>query len=207
MVCVVSKMLAHTDSMFKKWNKTITTYSKTPQIETEFRLGRKVNGGFDTNVGFSNFQRVLNSLDKYTEWEKKEHSISTIYYFPKNKRLTVNEETDDQIGITKTKLHTEDITLDDCKFDVRLGISSEISFDYDGTETSNRQRDRERWSYVRKNLSIDMSIVKGTPTDKDADDDTVYQIEFEIIKPDQVKNEQELHSIIHKITNVLMTLT
>lgn len=196
----------NTHIMFDKWNQSIARHSKNPHVETEFRLGRKTSSGFDTNVGMGPFRKVLASLEKYTEWEKTEHSMSTIYYFPANKRLVVNEETDEQVGVTKTRVYVDDITLEDCQFDVRLGISTEVGFLYDGKETSNNQRDRERWSFIRKNLSIDMSIVKGQPLDKDSDDDTTYQIEFEIIKPGLVKNDVEMFHIIHKISDVLKTL-
>ena len=86
---------------------------------------------------------------------------------------------------------------------MRLGISTEEPFEYDGEETSTEQKAKERWSFVRKNLSIDMSIVKGNPDDKDCDDDTVYQIELEIIKPELVSDRDIMYNLLYKIFDLL----
>jgi hypothetical protein len=56
---------------------------------------------------------------------------------------------------------------------------------------------------VRKNLSIDMTIVKGTPDDKDSDEDMAYQIEMEIIDPSQISDENNIFNLLHKIFDLL----
>jgi hypothetical protein len=56
---------------------------------------------------------------------------------------------------------------------------------------------------VRKNLSIDMTIVKGTPDDKDSEEDTTYQIEMEIIDPSQITDDDNLFKILHKIFDLM----
>ena len=93
--------------------------------------------------------------------------------------------------------------MESAPFNVRLGISSEIHFEYDGDETSTKQTTKERWSFVRKNLSIDMTIVKGTPDDKDSDEDTTYQIEMEIIDPSQISDDDNLFNLLHKIFDLV----
>lgn len=191
------------DALFAKWEPIINAHKLSPMTEIEMRLGRRASSGFDTNIGKDTFMKVLRALQKYKEWEDSKHTNTTIYYFQNNKRLSVNEETDEQVGQIKKRVTVDDIELVSEPFDIRLGISTEIPFDYDGEETSTQQKTKERWSFVRKNLSIDMSIVKGNPDDKDVDDDTTYQIELEIINPSHVKTRDELFNILHKIFDLL----
>jgi hypothetical protein len=191
------------DALFSKWEPIINAHKFSPMTEIEMRLGRRASSGFDTNVGKDTFAKVLRALQKYQGWEDTKHSNATIYYFPGNKRLSVNEETDEQVGQIKKRVTVDDIELGSEPFDIRLGVSTEVPFEYDGEETSTQQKTKERWSFVRKNLSIDMSIVKGNPDDKDVDDDTTYQIELEIVDPSQVKTRDELFNILHKIFDLL----
>ncbi len=189
--------------LFAKWEPIIEAHKTKPNTEIEFRFGRRSGNGFDTNVGADTFTKVLKALEKYPEWESKKHTNSTIYYFEGSKRLTVDEETDEQVGQVKKRVKVDDFHIDNAPFDVRLGVSTEEPFEYDGEETSTEQKTKERWSFVRKNLSIDMTVVKGNPDDKDADDDTTYQIEMEIIDPAQVNSKIELFNIVYKVFDVL----
>ena len=107
------------------------------------------------------------------------------------------------MGQVKTRIKVDDMELQDQPLDVRLGVSTEVPFEYDGEETSTEQKTKERWSFVRKNLEIDMTIVKGTPDDKDSDDDTTYQIEMEIVDPSQIQNKIELFNILYKVFDLL----
>jgi hypothetical protein len=193
-------MEAHT--IYNKWSETINSH-KNPGTEIEFRFGRKTRGGFDTNVGREPFQNVLKALGKYEGWESTKHTKSTVYYFPDSKRLTVDEETDEQVGQIKKRLKVDDFELEGHPLDVRMGISTEEPYEYDGEETSNEQKTKERWSFVRKNLSIDLSVVKGTPDDLDCDEDTSYQIEMEIIDPTAINDRDTLYNILYKIFDLL----
>ena len=195
-------MSAH--SLFAKWEPLIRQHTKRPNTEIEFRFGRPSGKGFDTNVGPAVFDKVSRALRKYDGWESTKHTNATVYYFEGNKRLSVDEETDEQVGHIKKRVLVDDFSMESAPFDVRLGISSEIPFEYDGDETSTKQTTKERWSFVRKNLSIDMTIVKGTPDDKDSDEDTTYQIEMEIIDPSQISgDENELFNLLHKIFDLM----
>jgi hypothetical protein len=194
-------MSAH--SLFAKWEPLIRQYAKRPNTEIEFRFGRPSGKGFDTNVGPAVFDKVSRALRKYDGWESTKHTNATVYYFEGNKRLTVDEETDEQVGHIKKRVLVDDFNMESAPFNVRLGISSEIPFEYDGDETSTKQTTKERWSFVRKNLSIDMTIVKGTPDDKDSDEDTTYQIEMEIIDPSQISDDDNLFNLLHKIFDLV----
>lgn len=190
-------------TLFDKWDGLISKHVADENIEIEFRFGRRSGTRFDTNVGLSPFERVLRALEKYQGWESKKHTNSTVYYFEGAKRLSVDEETDEQVGHVKKRVAIDDFELSDQPLDVRLGVSTEVPWEYDGEETSTEQKTKERWSFVRKNLSIDMSIIKGNPDDKDSDEDTTYQVELEIINPSQIQNKIELYNIIHKVFDVL----
>lgn len=203
-------------SLFHKWEPLILQHSKRPNTEIEFRFGRPSGKGFDTNVGPDTFQRVIKALNKYQGWEGTKHTTATVYYFEGEgtggsradrrsyKRLSIDEDTDEQVGQIKTRVLVDDFPMDSAPFDVRLGVSTEVPFEYDGEETSTKQTTKERWSFVRKNLSIDMTIVKGTPDDKDSDEDTTYQIEMEIIDPSQISGDKnELFNLLHKIFDLM----
>jgi len=161
--------------IYDKWAPIINMHKNTPGTEIEIRFGRAGRGGFDTNVGQQTFKKVLGALERYTEWETKKHTKSTVYYFEEPgtesrpdrrsyKRLTVDDETDEQVGHIKKRVKVDDFVLDGKPLDVRLGVSTEEPFEYDGEETSTEQKAKERWSFVRKNLSIDLSIIKGIQT-------------------------------------------
>ncbi len=189
--------------LFDKWDSIISAHQTRENVEVEIRFGRRAGSRFDTNVGPETFQKVLRALNKYEGWEAKNHTNSTVYYFEGGKRLTIDEATDEQVGQIKQRVKVDDVELPGQNLDVRLGISTEDPFEYDGEETSTEQKTKERWSFVRKNLSIDMSIVKGTPEDKDSDEDTTYQIEMEIVRPAEIKNKIELYNILHKVFDLL----
>lgn len=189
--------------LFAKWEPLIRQHAKRPNTEIEFRFGRPSGKGFDTNVGSAVFDKVMRALVKYDGWESTKHTNATVYYFEGNKRLTVDEETDEQVGHIKKRVLVDDFNMDSEPFNVRLGVSTEEPFEYDGDETSTKQTTKERWSFVRKNLSIDMTIVKGTPDDKDSDEDVTYQIEMEIIDPSQISGDDNLFNLLYKIFDLM----
>jgi hypothetical protein len=190
-------------ALFSKWEPLIRQHAKRPNTEIEFRFGRPSGKGFDTNVGPAVFDKVSRALRKYDGWESTKHTNATVYYFEGNKRLAVDEETDEQVGHIKKRVLVDDFNMESAPFNVRLGVSTEEPFEYDGDETSTKQTTKERWSFVRKNLSIDMTIVKGTPDDKDSDEDTTHQIEMEIIDPSQISDDDNLFNLLQKIFDLM----
>ena len=189
--------------LFDKWAQVIEMHKTNENTEIEIRFGRRSGTKFDTNVGQETFKKVLQALTKYEGWESTNHSEVTVYYFEGGKRLSVNEQTEEQIGEIKTRVAVDDFQLPNEPLDVRLGISTEVPFEYDGEETSTEQKTKERWSFVRKNLSVDMTIITGTPDDKDSDDDKTYQIEMEIIDPSQIQNKIELFNLLYKVFDLM----
>ena len=189
--------------LYDKWEPIILTHTNTPHAEIEIRLGRPGPKGFDTNVGKESFEKIMRAMTKYNAWDSSKHSKSTVYYFPGGKRVTVDDETDEQVACIKKRVVVNDFQLEGLPLDARLGVSTEVSFEYDGEEESTEQKAKERWSFVRKNLSIDLSIVKGNPDDKDCDDDTMYQVEMEIVDLKKVHTSIELFNIVYKIFDVI----
>ena len=192
--------------LFDKWAQVIENHRHKENTEIEIRFGRRSGTRFDTNVGKPTFQKVLQALTKYEGWESTNHSEVTVYYFDGGKRLSVNEQTEEQVGEIKTRVTVDDFQLPNEPLDVRLGISTEVPFEYDGEETSTEQKTKERWSFVRKNLSIDMTIITGNPDDKDSDEDKTYQIELEILRPSQIQNKIELFNILYKVFDMMKLL-
>jgi len=190
-------------SLFDKWSQVIETHKNSENTEIEIRFGRRSGTKFDTNVGQETFKKVLQALSKHEGWESTNHSEVTVYYFEGGKRLSVNEQTDEQKGEIKTRVTVDDFQLPNEPLDVRLGVSTEVAFEYDGEETSTEQKTKERWSFVRKNLSIDMTIITGNPDDKDSDEDKTYQIEMEIIDPSQIQNKIELFNLLYKVFDLM----
>ena len=189
--------------LFDAWAPLIKKHKGENATEIEFRFGRRNKKAFDTNVGKETFDRVFQALMKAQCWETSRHSKATVYYFSEGARLTIDEESDEQDGCVKQRVAVNDFEIENANYDVRLGISTETPWEYDGEEVSSEQKDKERWSFVRKNLSIDMTIIKGTPDDKDSDDDMSYQIELEIIKPAEVESDVELFNILYKVFDIL----
>jgi len=188
--------------LFDQWESIINSHKDQENIEIEFRFGRKSQRNFDTNVGRDTFQKLLTALEAYNGWEAKKHTSATVY-FDGGKRLTVDEESDEQVGCIKRRVKVDDFALEGHPFDIRLGISTEEPFEYDGEETSTEQKTKERWSFVRKNLSIDLSMIKGDPEDKDCDEDTSYQVEMEIVEPGKIQSRDELFKLLYKVFDLL----
>ena len=58
------------------------------------------------------------------------------------------------------------------------------------------KKTKRRMSFIRKNLSIDMTVVEGDVEDLDTEDPNSYQVELEIIDPSLVKDDNELFNIL-----------
>ena len=182
-------------------------FKNRANIEIELRLGKISSGKFDTNVGKHIFKKILNGLEKYKDWEKVSKSNTTVY-FSGDTRVIDDEDTGITSAQKKTKLKKTDIHLDNKPYDIRFSISTEISCSKPGENTEyDDMRIRKRISFIRKNLSIDMTVVSGDADDPDAEEDERYEIELEIIKPQNVKDKNELYNIIHKVDDILKLLT
>ena len=169
-------------------------------IEVEVRLGKHNGSLFDTNVGKETWERVLKGLKNYDGWESTDYTESDVYYNDNsNVRITSNEDTGEQTMIQKISVVKEDFKCD--PLDVRVCIAREIPTS--GEYEMDRKRTKMRHSFVRKNLSIDMTISSGDNVDMDSEEESSSQIELEIVKPGDVDSVYKLFNIINKVADLV----
>src|SRR6056300_1045750 len=183
------------DKLFPVFDK----YKDEENIEVELRLGKYNGTFFDTNVGKETFDRVLSGLQQYNGWEDVKKSTCDIYYNDKNGiRITANEDTGEQAMIQKINVEKED--FNGTPTDMRFSVSREIPTW--GQYEMDRKRTKSRYSFIRKNLSIDMTISSGDNVDMDSEEECSYQIEFEIVKPNDVSDIDSFYKIVHKVNDL-----
>lgn len=168
-------------------------------IEIEIRLGKHNGSLFDTNVGKDTWKRVLAGLKKYDGWESVKTTTADVYYNDANNvRITCDEETGEQTMIQKISVIKDDFKRD--PLDVRFCVAREIPTS--GEYEMDRKRTKTRHSFVRKNLSIDMTISSGDNVDMDSEEEAMYQIEMEIVKPSDVDSIYKFQNILQKIDDL-----
>lgn len=186
-------------SIVEKLLPVFESHKDEEHIEVELRLGKYNGSFFDTNVGKETFERVLKGLQKYDKWEETESSVSDIFYNDKNSiRITSNHDTGDQRMVQKINVVKEDFS--GTPTDMRFSVSREIPTW--GEYEMDRKRTKTRYSFVRKNLSIDMTISSGDNADMDSEEECSYQIEFEIVDPTKVSSRDEFYNIIYKVNDL-----
>lgn len=194
---MLSKM--DTKSITEKIRDVFETHKNEEHIEVEIRLGKHNGSLFDTNVGKETFERVLKGLKKYNGWEETKTTSTDVFYDDTNGiRISSDEDTGEQIMVQKIKVVKEDFKSE--PLDVRFSISREIPTH--GSYDMDRKRSKYRHSFVRKNLSIDMTVSSGDSVDMDSEDAASYQIELEIVKPGDVGSYNDLFNILHKVNDL-----
>ena len=168
-------------------------------VEVEIRLGKHNGSLFDTNVGKDVWKRVLTGLKKFDGWESTKTTTSEVYYNDGNNvRITCDEDTGEQTMIQKIAVVKEDFKRE--PLDVRFCVAREIPTS--GEYEMDRKRTKTRHSFVRKNLSIDMTISSGDSADMDSEEEASYQIELEIVKPSDVDSIYKFQNILQKIDDL-----
>ena len=168
-------------------------------IEVEIRFGKHNGALFDTNVGKDVWKQVLKGLRKYDGWESTKTSTVDVYYNDNNNiRISVDEDSGEQTMIQKISVVKEDFKRE--PLDVRFCVAREIPMS--GEYEMDRKRTKTRHSFVRKNLSIDMTISSGDNADMDSEEEASYQIELEIVKPSDVDSIYKFKNILQKIDDL-----
>jgi hypothetical protein len=194
---MLSKM--DTKSITEKIKDVFETHKNEEHIEVEIRLGKHNGSLFDTNVGKETFDRVMKGLKKYNGWESTKTTTTDVFYDDTNGiRISSDEDTGEQVMIQKIKVVKEDFKSE--PLDVRFSISREIPTH--GSYDMDRKRSKYRHSFIRKNLSIDMTVSSGDSVDMDSEDASSYQIELEIVKPSDVGSYNDLFNILHKVNDL-----
>jgi hypothetical protein len=174
-------------------------------VEVEIRLGKFNGAFFDTNVGKKSFDAILAGLQQYDGWEDVRTSVCDVFYHDAGGiRLSVDEHTGEHTMVQKQKLVTENFQEFSAPLDVRFSIAREVPVT--GEYEMDRKRTKHRQSFVRKNLSIDMTVSSGDAVDKDAEDPNHYQIELEIVDPGKVGCQEEFYNILWKINDLFKLL-
>lgn len=188
-----------TKSITEKIRDVFEAHKNEEHIEVEIRLGKHNGSLFDTNVGKETFERVLKGLRKYDGWEETKTTSTDVFYDDTNGiRITSDEDTGEQVMVQKIKVVKEDFKFE--PLDVRFSISREIPTH--GSYDMDRKRSKLRHSFIRKNLSIDMTVSSGDSVDMDSEDASSYQIELEIVKPSDVGSYNDLFNILHKVNDL-----
>ena len=192
------------DTVFETINTIFFQNQNLDNTEFEFRLGKINDRYFDTNVGEEIFHKILRGLEKYQGWEDVQQ-IKTSVYSKDDIRMIINEETEEESYMKKKNIFKNNYNLSEKKLDFRFALSTETPLH--GLDTDEQIMDtvrtKNRTSFIRKNLSIDMTIVTGDPTDLDCEEEARYEIELEIINAKNVKDHNELYNIVHKIFDIL----
>lgn len=179
----------------------VQQYAQTPHVEMELRLGKYNGNFFDTDVGKERWERVLVGLQQYAEWERSYGTNSDVYYNDANHvRITVDGRTGAQTMVQKIRVAQEDFLQRESPLDVRFSVSTETPAT--GQFEMDRKLVKERYSFERKNLRIDMTKVTGIK-DLDSEDPTSHQIELEIIDPGKIQYVEEFYNMVWKINNLL----
>jgi hypothetical protein len=183
-------------------------FKNEEHVEMEFRLGKYNGTFFDTNIGENMYVAILKGLSKYNGWDRIVRSETEVFFREKdNLRITIDETTNEETIIKKERVHVEDFKqIEGTPFDIRFSVSKEIPMEHDYDSEMDGKKTKTRTSYIRKNVSIDVTSISGNTQDMDSEDPFTYQIEFEIMKPQNVEDKDTLFNIIHKIKDLFNIL-
>jgi hypothetical protein len=178
-------------------------------IEVEIRLGKFNGTFFDTNLGRDTHVKLLKGFQKYDGWEQVIQTHEEVFYRERdNMRITVDENTGDETIIRKERVFKKDFkAIDSAPYDLRVSVAKEVPVTEEIEREMDKKRNKARLSYVRKNLSIDITTCTGDITDMDAEDICTYQVEFEIVDSKQIQTKDDLFKILYKIRDVFNLLT
>ena len=194
------------EQLFNQVKPVFDKHKSKSNVEFEFRLGKVHGRMFDTNIGKVNFNKILSGLETYKDWEKVVHENTSVYY-KGNTRMIIDDDTENVKCMEKTKIQKFDKVLNNQHYDIRFCASHEKPVDMDDSEVMDYLRIKRRTSFIRKNLSIDMTVVTGQPDDPDDEEEEKYELEIEIINPQLVNTDNKLYNMVYKIECILNILS
>ena len=192
-------------TMFEKVEKPFLKHRRTQHMEFELRLGKKAPNMFDTNIGKEKWERILKGLQNYKHWEDTKETRSTVYQTG-DYRVVVDDESSEQDVHKKKKLQVIDIPLKDQPLDVRVSMSTEEPSEIPEDLEFQKIRERKRYSFLRKNLWIELTQWMGQAEDLDDENEIQYQVELEIDDVTKVTDDVLMKNILHKAYNVMELL-
>lgn len=195
------------EGKFESACDAIYRHAGTEHIEIEMRLGViDSRGHFDTNIGKERWYKIHGALEAYNDWSSKcMRRSDTVFMSGDSVRVIVDEKTSARDVHIKKRVKTIDVKLTEYPLDVRFSIATEEPCELGDNEVRLMRR-RERSSFSRKNVCIDMTISTEEVADIDAETDTSYQVELEVIDPLKLRDTKDIKNITHKIFCLLDTL-
>lgn len=181
----------------------VKTYKDTKYIEIEIRFGKINRDIFDTNIGKQNFETVKRRLYKFKGWEEVKQVEDEVYYWDGGIRCIYNEKDETQTVQRKHRIFTYDFKS--FPSDFRIAFSQELPATQPDDDAK-RSVTRKRTSFIRKNLSIDLTEVHGSPEDIDSEETVSYQLEMEIINSAILSTDDEAYNILYKINDIMKIL-
>ena len=190
-----------TATIFNTIKDHFREYKNVENVEMEMRLGKFNGSFFDTNIGKEKYDFLMRALQKYDGWEKIINTNTEVFYRSNDgMRMSIDEDTGEEKIIIKKNIKKFDFTSD--PYDVRFSTSYETPVEVCDREMDKRKT-KNRVSFIRKNLSIDMTVVSGDGEDMDSEEVNTYQVEFEIIDPKKICDDTTLFNAIHKVKDLL----
>ena len=150
-------------------NKLISENLYLPNVEIEVRFGTldiKANK-FDASVDGDYFKKILNSLNQYDKWIKKENIVTSETCsgnFKENIKSIKNETTKESYIMKKEKILTADFETNG-PFDIRLSVYQEFINTDPGAMTIQRPttiiRNKKRCSFNSDIWRYDLTYVEN----------------------------------------------
>lgn len=189
--------MSFADNFFEVAKKVYNSHHKAKNVEMEIRIGRKRGNRFDTSIDQEKWNSVLRSLKSYEKWEEISYNKYNVFRNDKV-RITEDEETGDRTCIKKVVKENKDVLLSPL-FPWALRFSASCEIPHEEPEEFTECFKKERYSFVRKGVSIDLT--KITPDDMDAETSD-YQIELELVG-DEVRDDNTLYNQIYKAFDLI----
>ena len=192
-----------TDTVFP----LVTQYKDEEYIELEFRLGKFNGTMFDTNIGKSTHDYIMRGLSKFTGWDRIIASEEEVFYRSSDGvRISVDSATGDEVIVQKDRIKNHDLKHLETYLSTSVSASPRNPLPEDTDRDMDKKKTKKRVSFIRKNVSIDMTIVSGDSHDMDSEDPMSYQMEFEVIDAASCDTKDDLFKILHKINDVFNML-
>ena len=192
------------------WEDAFNRNLRLENVEIEVRFGRcppSGKGSFNTDVSENQFNKMVESLMGFNEWDSTAYVEDIVGYFPKVDESVRHVVSNDGSTTTtsKQKVTQADYLGKDLPFDFRLAVNIELTLPSDGKYTLNtatRRVNRKRQSFTLKNFRYDLTRVISE------DWSISHQVELEIINlPDiqlKLSNSQVLsRELQSRIVNLL----
>lgn len=178
-------------------NDIQNTHKNTKDIEMELRLGKMKGNRFDTSISAGDWNSVKKALDKYEGWEKKEHGKYVVFRAAKGGVRLTEDEQGERTCIKKTVREKRDLPVEGWN----IRFSAAVEKPHKEPDEFDEVVNKERWSYLRKGIRIDMTQL--SPEDKDSEEHD-HQIELEFVKI--AENDEERFNQVYKVFDILKLL-